>query len=371
MRLYFRTPLTPWRARITSSGWMLLAAPAYAADSGFDPAPLALLLGLTLLACLMVIGMLVQRLRAISRGKASAEADIELQKTIVLKTITHYSRRLESEVGSRTRELVKAHKQILAHEKMVALGVFTAGIAHEINNPSNFISVGAQNAVKQIADFHKYVNDLFDNDTPQEVRDGFDNHFTQLSRSISIIKDGSHRIDHVVRSLRAVHPGIEGQMVPTNLVETLTNVWDLLMPIAKTPILTRTQFDAKPWVDCVVADISQVFIALLSNAVHSIEDALLEKGDSYHGEITLRSASDKDNIYITIADNGVGIAEENIEKIFDPFFTTKEVGRGAGLGLSMSRDVISRHNGSIDVRSQPGQYAAFTITLPLQSNDIT
>jgi two-component system NtrC family sensor kinase len=371
MRLYFRTPPSPQRALTLGSVLMLLTANARAADTGIDPAPLALMLGLVLMACLLVIWMLLQRLRAISQGKASAEADIELQKTIVLKTITHYSRRLESEVGSRTRELVKAHKQILAHEKMVALGVFTAGIAHEINNPSNFISVGAQNAVKQIADFHQYVNELFDNDTPQEVRDGFENHFIQLSRSISIIKDGSYRIDHVVRSLRAVHPGVEGRMAPANLVETLTNVWDLLMPIAKTPILTRTQFEANPWVDCVVADISQVFIALLSNAVHSIEDALIEKGEGYHGEITLRSASDQDNVYITIADNGVGIAEEHMEKIFDPFFTTKEVGRGAGLGLSMSRDVVSRHNGTIAVRSQKGHYAAFTITLPLHSNDIT
>ncbi len=330
-----------------------------------------MLLGFTLVAALLVIGMLAQKNRAISRGKASAEADIELQKTIVLKTITHYSRRLEAEVSARTRELVKAHKQILAHEKMVALGVFTAGIAHEINNPGNFISVGAQNAVKQISDFHKFVNDLFDEETPQEVRDGFERQFTQLSRSISIIKDGSDRIDQVVRSLRSVHPGPDGKMMQADLIEILGNVWDLLMPIAKTPILTRTQFDANPWVDCIVADMSQVFIALLSNAVHSIEDAMERKPEGYHGEITLRSSADRENIFITITDNGIGISEDHIGKIFDPFFTTKQVGRGAGLGLSMSRDVVNHHNGSLSVRSVEGQYAAFTICLPLLSQDIT
>jgi signal transduction histidine kinase len=272
---------------------------------------------------------------------------------------------LEHQVRERTAELVNAQQKLIASEKMAALGVFTAGMAHEINNPANFVSVGAQNAAAQIAGLRSFVNDLLADDPDPDITQEFDSWFKRLESSNTTVSEGISRIERVVKRLRTDHPEGDVGMQPADVVESLESAWRVLSPTVKTSIVLTEQFDARPQASCMIADIHQVFLALLSNAVHAIEDAVSAKGEGYQGTIRLESREEAGNVVITVADNGVGIPEDKIDKVFDPFFTTKVVGRGAGLGLSMARDVVKKHGGSLEVHSVPGDGSTFTLALPV------
>jgi signal transduction histidine kinase len=276
--------------------------------------------------------------------------------------------RIEERTGSlqqRTSELIETQKKLVAQEKMAALGIFTAGIAHEINNPINFISAGVQNAAFETDKLQSFIDELLDADTEPEIKDEFSKHFGKISAAHAVIKTGTKRIEKVVKQLRTNHPEGDVGMQPTDAVSTLESAWQVFLPTLKMPISLAKTLEDRPTLDCAVAEIQQVFIALLSNAADAIEDATAERGDAYEGNITLTSAQTNDHLLITISDNGTGIPADNIEKIFDPFFTTKVVGRGAGLGLSMARDVVKKHHGTLAVKSTVGEGSTFILRLPL------
>jgi signal transduction histidine kinase len=286
-------------------------------------------------------------------------------KQIALDTIQKYSIKLEAEVKARTTELIDTQQKLIASEKMAALGVFTAGMAHEINNPANFVSAGAQNTEHEVKKLQTFLDELLDENADGEIKTEFDNRFTRINDSISVIKTGVQRIEKVVKQLRTDHPEGDVGMQPRDVVMTLESAWQVFSPTLKTPISLTQYLEYRPTVECAVSEIQQVFIALLSNAAHAIEDIKTERGDSYEGKITLKSEQTNDHLLITISDNGAGIPAENIEKIFDPFFTTKAVGRGAGLGLSMARDVLKKHHGTLEVKSTMGEGSTFMLRLPL------
>ena len=217
---------------------------------------------------------------------------------------------------------------------MAALGVFTAGMAHEINNPANFVAAGAQNAEVQLSQLQGFVGELLDDDADPDIRGEFGNHFRKLGDSLGVIRTGITRIEHVVKHLRATHPEGDAGMQTANVVESLESAWRVLSPTVKTPLVLSTQFEARPEVPCLVAEIHQVFLALLSNAAHAVEDAVATNGPEYRGEIRLASHQADGKLVITVSDNGIGIPADKLDKVFDPFFTTKAVGRGAGLGLA-------------------------------------
>jgi two-component system, NtrC family, sensor kinase len=128
-----------------------------------------------------------------------------------------------------------------------------------------------------------------------------------------------------------------------------------------------TEFAAIPEVTCSIGELNQVFLNLIVNATHAIQES---GQDAATGRIGIATAMQGDWVLITFADNGCGIPQQNIEKIFDPFFTTKEVGRGTGQGLSISRSIVcERHGGRIDVRSQVGAGTQFIIALPITGRD--
>lgn len=187
--------------------------------------------------------------------------------------------------------------------------------------------------------------------------------FTRLETSTGTVTEGISRIEKVVRQLRIDRPEGNVGMQPNDVVATLESAWRIFSPTLAMPVVLTEEFAARPLIDCCVADIQQVFMALLSNAAHALEDARHHHGDGHESRITLSSACIDDHLVITISDNGIGIPEDTIEKIFDPFFTTKAVGRGAGLGLSMARDIIKKHQATLVARSTPGEGSSFTLRL--------
>lgn len=272
---------------------------------------------------------------------------------------------LEKQVEERTASLAEAQQKLVSSEKMAALGVFTAGMAHEINNPANFVMAGSQNARAQFADLERFVQDLMDSDTAHEIRDEFHIRFRRIDESLGLVDLGITRIDRVIKNLRATHPeGTVGSM-PGDVVDILETAWRVLEPSLRIPVTIKSDFGAREMVPCVVADLHQVFLAVLGNAVHALEDACRFQGGDFTPVIMLGSSVSEGHFVLTITDNGPGIPTDILGRVFDPFYTTKDVGRGAGLGLSMARDVMRRHHGSIDiVVSVPGK-TVVRIALPL------
>jgi signal transduction histidine kinase len=295
----------------------------------------------------------------------AAREDSLREKQIALDITQRYSEKLEAEVASRTRELMETQQKLVASEKMAALGVFTAGMAHEINNPANFISVGAQNAASQLADVKTFVADILaDDDDSREVRQAFDDYFGKIEASHQVVQDGVQRITQVVQRLRATRPEGETGMRPESLADILDAASQLLESTLKQPVTLDRQFTPSPPVVCAIAEIHEVFLALLTNATHAIEDASPGRGERYHGIVRLRTYCSDGQVCVEVTDNGVGMPESILGKIFDPFFTTKTVGRGAGLGLSMARDIVHKHHGLLTARSITGEGSTFTVSLP-------
>jgi signal transduction histidine kinase len=304
-----------------------------------------------------------QRLRDTHDDRERVQRELAASKQKALQHLSHYNRRLESEVSQRTRELLDTQKQLVANEKMAALGIFTAGIAHEINNPANFVSLGRQNAKSQLQQLQKHIESLIDPDADQESRDTFKPHFGRLHESMELISEGISRIENVVQRLRIVHP--EGRIgkQPADPASLLESAWEVVSPSFALKVTLHTRFEARRLVNCSVADMYQVFIALFSNASHAIADRHRE-GEAPAGEIMLTTLDGGQWLIITIADNGIGIPFEYQPKVFDPFFTTRPVGQGSGLGLAMARDVVHHHGGEMGVVSAPNNGALFTIRLP-------
>jgi two-component system NtrC family sensor kinase len=315
---------------------------------------------------------LAERMRQIRFEKNVAEREALAQKTIAmeqqqiaLRTVEDYSRKLEAEVKARTEELVSTQQKLIASEKMAALGVFTAGMAHEINNPANFVSASVQNAEAQLQEFRQFVAELLEEDADPEITAAFEKRFSKLENSNKVAREGVARIERVVKQLRTDHPEGDVGMQATDIIATLESAWQMMVPTLKLPVTLSTDFGARPPVECAVAEVQQVFLALLSNAVHAMDDASAARGERYQARLTLHSSVEQDQIIISLRDNGIGIPPDKLDKIFDPFFTTKVVGRGAGLGLSMARDVVTRHGGVIDVSSVPAEGTTLTVRLPL------
>jgi signal transduction histidine kinase len=311
------------------------------------------------------VGDNTRQIDALTEEKLAAQAEAIAQKQLAIDTLTHHREQLEIAVAERTRDLVDTQAKLVASEKMAALGIFTAGMAHEINNPANFVSAGAQNARAQLDGFSRFLDELLDQETDPEIRQAFAGHFGRLNESLNVVYDGIRRIESVVSQLRAHHPEGQTGHQPADVITLLEAVWRLLSASLTIPVSLTTQLTARPSVPCSVADIEQVFLAILKNAIHAIEDAKPQQSTSWNGEITLSSHISNNALVIVITDNGVGILDADIDRIFDPFFTTKSVGRGAGLGLSMARDVVRKHHGTLDVTSKAGQGSIFQCRLPL------
>jgi len=281
--------------------------------------------------------------------------------TLQNKALAEANERLEEKVADRTRELLQS-------EKMAAIGQLAAGVAHEINNPIGFVN-------SNLGTLRHYAVQLFDvidafekcvtahpELTPQLATIKADTDLPYLREDLAALikesQDGLDRVKRIVLSLKDFAHADSGELVDADLLagleSTLTVVWNELKYKAD---IVR-ELTPLPPVRCIPGQVNQVFMNLMINAAHAIDS---------HGNITLRSGSGNDEVWIEIADDGCGMTEEVRKHLFEPFFTTKPVGKGTGLGLSVSWDIIvNKHGGRIEVKSEPGKGSSFTIRLPVQ-----
>ncbi len=258
------------------------------------------------------------------------------------------------------KELQEKEIQLIHSEKMAALGQLVAGISHELNNPVSFIYANSLALEEALTDLKQLWNDL-----PETVRAHYAVHFHQLMADIrAIISDnlkGSQSIRELVQQLKSFSRIDQAEWKNSHVVEGIESSLRLLQHQMGNRITVIKQYEVDPEIYCNPAQLNQVFVNILINAIQAIEGK---------GTITVRTFRSEENLFIRISDTGKGIPPEVQGKIFDPFFTTKDVNQGTGLGLSISYSIIQKHNGSITVESKTGKGTTFTIRLPLRAKNM-
>lgn len=291
-------------------------------------------------------------------------------------------------------ELASTQAQLIQTEKMSSLGQLVAGVAHEINNPINFISANlhplrqyTENLLDLLRLYERYYSEPVAE--IRELRSAIDLEFVRddFPKLIDSLDMGSSRIRDIVQSLRTFSRVDESDMKFVDLHQGIDSTLLILQNRLKTNIQVLKEYGTLPLVECYPSQLNQVLMNIIANAIDSLESRLaietLEESFASPDRATAKSATSPQIriatqvlpngwISIGIADNGIGISEKVSSKLFDPFFTTKPIGKGTGLGLSISYQIITqKHKGKISCHSTPGKGAEFHIEIPIQQLAVT
>lgn len=253
-----------------------------------------------------------------------------------------WTQTLEQRVEQKTRELKRAHEHALHTEKMASIGKMAAVLAHEINNP-----------LSGILTYAKLLRKWVDHD------DGGQGRKKDICDSLDLIASESRRCGDLVKNLLTFSRTTPMNLQATNLNQIIDRSLRLIQhQLDLAGIQVQPQLDPElPQVVCDGAQIEQVLLALMVNAM----DAMPQGGNLW---LTTQASRESNTVRVIVRDDGTGISPDILPRMFEPFLTTKETGRGVGLGLAISRSILERHNGSIEVQSELGRGTTFTITLP-------
>ncbi|MFT5915476.1 MAG: signal transduction histidine kinase/ligand-binding sensor domain-containing protein [Flammeovirgaceae bacterium] len=331
------------------------------------------------LGCLFIfLGLVYQTYKV--RLQTAKRREMKLKRVVTERTQEIILQKQELE--DTFEELKQSQSQVVQSEKMASLGQMTAGIAHEINNPINFVYAGAESLKIQLTDLMEVLEkyeELEKSDNPtdfeqhkkslQEIKEEIE--YVDLREDIfavlSDVMSGASRTAEIVKSLKVFARDDSTEFRPNDIHEILTSALIVLRSTYKGRVEIIKQFEEVPAVSCGAGKIGQVFTNIINNAIQAIDGK---------GEITISTSKftpsegsglnqDKKYVMTSIADNGSGIPLSVIEKMFDPFYTTKDVGEGTGLGLSISQEIIVQHNGKIEVDSELGVGTTFKVYLPV------
>lgn len=258
-------------------------------------------------------------------------------------------------------ELKSTQSQMLQREKMASIGQLAAGVAHEINNPIGFVSSNLRSLDKYIKKLTSYMELLeknikgqapgaWDEIKPERKKLKIDFLLEDCDDLIAESLDGSERVRKIVQNLKTFSRVDQAEEQLADLNECLESTIGIVWNEIKYKATLEKDLAELPDLHCRPQELSQVFTNILVNAAQAIEK---------DGLIRIRSWQEDDSIFISIQDNGSGIAKENLEKIFEPFFTTKAVGDGTGLGMSISYEIIKKHGGDILIDSEVGKGTTF------------
>ncbi|BAY74667.1 integral membrane sensor signal transduction histidine kinase [Nostoc linckia NIES-25] len=321
----------------------------------------------------------------------------ESRETLMKNTqLTHMNQRLELEISERKQaqlelqkalqELQSTQAQLIQTEKMSSLGQLVAGVAHEINNPVNFISGNityVSQYTQQLLELVQLYQEEFPNyrQTIQEKIDDIDLEFVveDLPKILSSMKMGSQRIEQIVLSLRTFSHLDEADMKEVDIHEGIESTLLILQNRFKAKpehpkIEILKEYGKLPLVECYAGQLNQVFMNVINNAIDALDTWNAQRSQqeiqNNPSQIIISTKIiDNNHVVVKIADNGPGMTQEVKQKLFDPFFTTKPVGQGTGLGLSISYQIIvQKHSGVLRCESQLGKGTEFWIEIPLHQN---
>ncbi|MBP9688210.1 MAG: GHKL domain-containing protein [Bacteroidia bacterium] len=306
---------------------------------------------------------------------AHENAEIIKQQNVVLEqkvierttTLTETNNNLALTLN----ELKQTQTQLVESEKMASLGQLTAGIAHEINNPINFVTSNVKPLERDIHELYKLQEEteqlLGENEESlikvKQLKDELDFDYlkTEIAYLIKGINEGSTRTAEIVKGLRIFSRVDEDDIKLASINEGLDSTIIIANNQLNNKIVIIKEFANLPQIECFPGKLNQVFLNLISNGIYAIKQKFV---DVDGGAITIKTTLTEEDVIISIADNGTGMSDETKAKLFEPFFTTKPVGDGTGLGLSIVYNTIKKHNGTLTVDTALGIGTTFTITIP-------
>jgi signal transduction histidine kinase/Tfp pilus assembly protein PilF len=324
------------------------------------------LIYLPLLAKEKVIGLIT--VQSFSKN-AYEPYQLDVLKTLASYTSAAlYNARAFKALQTTLDELRTAQEQLVQAEKLASLGQLTAGIAHEINNPINFVSSNVaplkedlKEVVELIHMYEKVIEEkglyqMFSKAITFRKESEMEIVLEEIDDLMSGIEEGAIRTSEIVKGLKNFSRLDQNVAKQANINDGIESTLTLLHSAYKGRITINKEFGNLPPVICFPGQINQVFMNILSNAIQAINST---------GTITIKTWTESDMVKISIKDTGTGIKEETLKRIFDPFFTTKNVGKGTGLGLSISYGIIEKHKGKIEVFSELSKGTEFVITIPV------
>jgi len=263
------------------------------------------------------------------------------------------------------RELKRTQAQLIQSEKMASLGQLTAGIAHEIKNPLNFVNNFAE------------INEELTRELREALANGesVDDLLDDLEQNARVINQHGKRADSIVHAMMQHASGGTGERKPTDINQLVSEHIDLAYHGKRAQVTgfeasIERDLGAVGSVELVPQGIGRVLLNLLGNAFDAVHEQAGRVNSAYVPTVTVLTQRIEDGVEVRVSDNGPGIPREIHEKIFEPFFTTKPTASGTGLGLSLSYDIVTQgHGGTLTVESEEGEGATFIVTLPMNQTE--
>ena len=300
---------------------------------------------------------------------------LEVQRLNLVELLAEDLKEKNNELESVLDKLRQAQDQIVMQEKLAALGELTAGVAHEIRNPLNFVKNFSEASEELLQELHEVLNEN-DGQAGDEQQDLIQEITNDLNNNFERIRHHGERADRIVQDMLMLGRG-EAKHQDTDINNLLDEHARLAYHSVRASnsdfqLDIKQDLDPKAGVLKVISqDLGRVFLNMVNNSCDALDEkrrskaALGEGFESYMPTLWLTTRRKEDNLEIRIKDNGNGIPDHVLEKIFDPFFTTKATDKGTGLGLAMSSDIIREHGGVIRVHTEPGEFTEMIIELPL------
>lgn len=263
-------------------------------------------------------------------------------------------------------------ERLQQQEKLASLGMLSAGIAHEIQNPLNFVINFSKISDKLLKDLTEIVEDNEDK-ISEDDREDIEDIVSDLKDNMNKIVEHGERAISIIRGILLVSRGKENEFIPTDICHLVKEyVWLSYHAMRANHknfnISIHEQYEENlPMMMVIPQDLSRAVLNVMNNAFYAVWKKTQEQSDSFHPEVNICVGTADGNIVISMTDNGEGMTEEVKQRLFENFFTTKPVGQGTGLGMSIVRDIVeNKHGGRLSFDSKEGEGTTFTFTIPIK-----
>ncbi len=271
--------------------------------------------------------------------------------------------RMHLEIRARHHDLVDAHRRLAREDRMAALGLLSAGLAHEIKNPVSYTRVGAQNLQYSLREFRDFLLELADSEP--EVTEVLESRFQDLNAQLDVQLEGCERIREIVANFGSHAREMDREVSRVDVTEGLRSTVDLVRYGFKDSVRFSCEIAEPLEIETRRGEFNQVFLNLAVNACQAIHQKRTEQSIRDLGNLHIKAFRTSDQGVIVFEDDGPGMSAEVKARIFEPFFTTKSAEEGTGLGLALVKDIVHRHQGLLEVQSALGKGTTFRLSFPL------
>ena len=295
---------------------------------------------------------------------------LEVQRLNLVEELAKEVQAKNSELEETLDNLQRTQQQVIKQEKLASLGALTAGVAHEIRNPLNFVNNFATLSAELIEELGEEVADLGKEGGEELDPEYVGEILADLRMNLTKVNEHGERANSIVDGMLA-HSRDEAGRVESVDVNALVREYARLAyhgmrgtdSSFNCDMIYQIDQDAGK-IDAVTSDLSRVFLNVITNACHATQARAAKEDDSYMPAVTITTEGGEDDVTVSVRDNGTGIPDDILGRIFDPFFTTKPGTTGTGLGLSISHEIVQEHGGKFEVDTEPGSFTEFRITIP-------